>query len=163
MDDRSRNVNTCLMRALRPQLGRTSVTSGQLGGRGVLVFLMTLLLVTCAPEPTSPSSVDLGGIWTSNAHLFALSQFKMTLTQEADGIVSGGWSAKGDGGGGGCFPGIPCDAFGNLIGRNMASGVALELLGAGKFEGTLVEPSRLRGVFVVGFGYDTITFVRAAR
>jgi hypothetical protein len=124
---------------------------------------MALLLVTCAPEPTTPSSADLGGVWTANAHLFALSQFKMSLTQEADGIVSGGWSAKGDGGGGGCLPGIPCDAFGNLIGRNMVSGVGLELLGAGKFEGTLVEPSKLRGVFVVGFGYDTITFVRTAR
>ncbi len=163
MDDRSRNVNTCLRPAWRLHVGQTSVMSAQLGGRAVLVFLMTLLLVTCAPEPTSPSSADLGGIWTSNAHLFALSQFKMTLTQEPAGIVSGGWSAKGDGGGGGCFPGIPCDAFGNLIGRNMASGVALELLGAGKFEGTLVEPSRLRGVFVVEFGYDTITFVRTAR
>jgi hypothetical protein len=148
---------------LRPGLGRTSAISDQPGGRLVLVFLMALLLATCAPEPTSPSSADLGGIWTSNAHLFALSQFKMTLTQEANGIVSGGWSAKGDGGGGGCFPGIPCDAFGDLIGRNMASGVALELLGAGKFEGSLVEPTRLRGVFVVGLGYDTITFVRTAR
>lgn len=144
-------------------MSRASAIPGQSGGRVVLVFFMTLSLVTCAPEPTSPSSADLGGIWTSNAHLFALSQFKMTMTQESGGIVSGGWSAKGDGGGGGCFPGIPCDAFGNLIGRNLASGVALELLGAGKFEGTLVEPSKLRGVFVVSFGYDTITFVRTAR
>jgi hypothetical protein len=143
-------------------LSRASAVPSRSGGRVVLVFLVTLL-IACAPEPTSPSSADLSGIWTSNAHLFALSQFKMTLTQESDGIVSGSWSAKGDGGGGGCFPGIPCDAFGNLIGRNLASGVALELLGAGKFEGSLVEPTKLRGVFVVSFGYDTITFVRTAR
>lgn len=143
-------------------MSRASVVPLQSGGRVVLVFLVTVL-IACAPEPTSPSSADLSGIWTSNAHLFALSQFKMTLTQESDGIVSGGWSAKGDGGGGGCFPGIPCDAFGNLIGRNTASGVALELLGAGKFEGSLVEPAKLRGVFAVSFGYDTITFVRTAR
>ena len=144
-------------------MGRTSTISRHLAGRASLVFLLTLTLVTCAPEPTSPSSSDLGGTWTSDAHLFSLSQFKLTLVQESKGIVSGGWSAKGDGGGGGCFPGIPCNAFGNLIGRNLASGVTLELLGAGKFEGTLVEPSRLRGVFDVQFGFDTITFVRTAR
>ena len=144
-------------------MGRTSTISRHPAGRASLVFLLTLTLVTCAPEPTSPSSSDLGGTWTSDAHLFSLSQFKLTLVQESDGIVSGGWSAKGDGGGGGCFPGIPCNAFGNLIGRNLASGVTLELLGAGKFEGTLVEPSRLRGVFDVQFGFDTITFVRTAR
>jgi hypothetical protein len=163
MDDPSRNINICLKPASRRELRRANVISGQLGGRAVLVFVMALVLVTCAPEPTSPSSTDLGGIWTSNAHLFALSQFKMTLAQESAGIVSGEWSAKSDGEGGGCFPGIPCDAFGNLIGRNMASGVDLELLGVGKFEGSLVEPSRLRGVFVVSLGYDTITFVRTAR
>ena len=134
-------------------MGRTSTISRHLAGRALLVFLLTLTLVTCAPEPTSPSSADLGGTWTSDAHLFSLSQFKLTLVQESDGIVSGGWSAKGDGGGGGCFPGIPCNAFVNLIGRNLASGVTLELLGAGKFEGTLVEPSRVRGVFDVQFGF----------
>lgn len=82
------------------------------------------------------------------------------IVQEADGIVSGGWSAKGDGGGGGCLPGIPCNAFGNLIGRNLVSQVAIELLGAGKFEGTLIEPTELRGVFIVGQASDTITFFR---
>ncbi len=58
---------------------------------------------------------------------------------------------------------MECDAFGTLIGRNLVSQVALELLGAGKFEGTLVEPSRLRGAFIVRDGYDTITFVRVAK
>jgi hypothetical protein len=126
-----------------------------------LAALVVILVVSaCPPEPTTAAATDLGGVWTSSAHLFALSEFKMTLIQEPNGIVSGGWSAKGDGGGGGCFPEIPCNAFGNLIGRNMVSQVALELLGAGRFEGALVGPSRLRGVFIVGVGYDTITFVR---
>ena len=116
------------------------------------------LLSSCAPEPTTPASADISGVWTSNAHLFALSQIKLTLTQEPAGIVSGGWSAKSDGGSGGCAD--PCDAFGFLIGRNMVSQVELELLGAGKFEGTLIEPNRLRGILAVGLGYDTITFVK---
>lgn len=117
-----------------------------------------ILLASCAPEPTTPADTNIGGVWTSDAHLFALSQLKLTLVQESAGIVSGGWSAKSDGGSGGCD--TPCDAFGFLIGRNMVSQVELELLGAGKFEGTLMEPNRMRGILAVGIGYDTITFVK---
>jgi len=117
-----------------------------------------LLLSSCAPEPTDPATTDISGVWTSDAHLFALSQIKLTLTQEAAGIVSGGWSAKSDGNSGGCAE--PCDAFGLLIGRNMVSQVELELLGAGKFEGTLIERNRLRGILAVGTGYAPITFVK---
>jgi len=117
-----------------------------------------LLLSSCAPEPTDPATTDISGVWTSDAHLFALSQIKLTLTQEPAGIVSGGWSAKSDGNSGGCAE--PCDAFGLLIGRNMVSQVELELLGAGKFEGTLIEPNRLRGILAVGTGYAPIIFVK---
>jgi len=42
----------------------------------------------------------------------------------------------------------------------MVSQVELELLGAGKFEGTLIEPNRLRGILAVGTGYATITFLK---
>jgi hypothetical protein len=84
----------------------------------------------------------------------------MELLQEPEGIVSGTWTAKGTGGGGGCPPTTPCNASGQIIGRNMVAGVEIELLGAGKFEGGLVEPTRLRGIFAIENDYDTITFVR---
>ncbi|HYN83219.1 MAG TPA: hypothetical protein VES88_17205 [Gemmatimonadaceae bacterium] len=71
-----------------------------------------LLLSSCAPEPTDPATTDISGVWTSDAHIFALSQIK------------------------------------------------LELLGAGKFEGMLIEPNRLRGILAVGTGYEAITFVK---
>lgn len=139
---------------------RSRTVSAHLGTRGFFELAGSLLILACAPEPTKPADSNLGGVWTSSAHLFSLSQFKLTLIQEPAGIVSGGWAAKGDGGGGGCLPETPCDAYGFLIGRNMVSKVELELLGAGKFEGTLVEPNRMRGIFAVGLGYDTITFTR---
>jgi hypothetical protein len=141
-------------------LSRSGTISKHFGGPARVVVFAILLLSSCAPEPTTPAKTSLAGVWTSSAHEFALSEFKMMIVQEAAGIVSGGWSAKGDGGGGGCLPGIPCNAFGNLIGRNLVSQVAIELLGAGKFEGTLIEPTKLRGVFIVGQGSDTITFFR---
>lgn len=139
---------------------RSRTVSARLRTRGLFELAGSLLMLACAPEPTKPADSNLGGVWTSSAHLFSLSQFKLTLIQEPAGIVSGGWAAKSNGGGGGCLPETPCDAFGHLIGRNMVSQVELELLGAGKFEGTLVEPNRMRGIFVVGLGYDTITFTR---
>ncbi len=119
-----------------------------------------MLVLACAPEPTTPASTNLGGIWKSDAHVFGLTQFKLTLIQESGGIVSGEWYVRTDGGVGDCPPRTACEAFGNLIGWNTVSQVELELLGAGKFEGALVEPNRLRGIFIVSAGSDTITFVK---
>lgn len=124
-------------------------------------FAAVILVMACAPEPTEPADTNLQGLWTANANLFTLSSFRMDIVQEPQGIVSGGWSAKGTGGGGGCPVATPCNASGVLIGRNTVAQVELELLGAGKFEGALVEPNRMRGIFAVGESYDTITFVRA--
>jgi hypothetical protein len=122
---------------------------------------LLLAAAGCAPEPTSPSDKSIGGEWTSDAHLYTLSNFRMEIVQEPGGIVSGKWFARGDGGVGGCLPGIPCNATGDLIGTNTVAQVEIDLLGAGKFEGALVQPTRLRGIFVVGQSYDTITFVRS--
>lgn len=84
----------------------------------------------------------------------------MTIIQEANGIVSGGWTANGDGGAGGCAPKIPCNASGNLIGQNLVSQVIIDLLNAGQFQGALVEPGKLRGILIIGTANDTITFSR---
>jgi len=90
-----------------------------------------------------------------------MSNFRLEISQEPEGIVSGQWFARGEAGAGACPSGNACDAFGHLSGRNTVSQVELELLGAGKFEGGLVEVDRMRGIFAVQESYDTITFVRA--
>ncbi len=129
-----------------------------------LLFVVAVAGITaCAPEPTTPADSDLAGVWKANAFLYTLSDFRMDIVQEPRGIVSGSWSAKGAGGGGGCPVATPCNAFGELIGRNTVAQVEVELLKAGKFEGALVGPDRMRGIFAVGESYDTITFVRVPR
>lgn len=125
-----------------------------------LAIISSLITSACAPEPTTPADTNLGGVWTANANLFTLSSLRMNITQEPRGIVSGGWTARGAGGGGGCLPSTPCNASGQLIGRNTVATVEIELLGAGRFEGVLAQPNRLRGIFAVSLDYDTITFVR---
>jgi hypothetical protein len=123
-------------------------------------LLLIMPVIACAPEPTTPSDEDLGGVWTANAHLYTLSNFRMEILQEPEGIVSGDWFATRDGSAGGCPLAAPCDATGELIGRNTVSQVEIELIGAGRFEGVLIETNRLRGIFAVGESYDTITFNR---
>lgn len=119
----------------------------------IIVLAGSLLPLACAPEPTTPADTDISGVWKSDAHIFALSQLTLRLTQEPAGIVSGEWSAQRDG----CD--TTCDV-GRLIGRNSVLQVELALIPSARFEGTLVEPTRLRGILAVGTGYDTITFVK---
>ena len=85
----------------------------------------------------------------------------MALIQEPQGIVSGVWTAKRDAGSGSCTQTPSCSVTGNLIGRNTVSQVEIQVLGAGRFEGGLVESNRMRGIFAVQDSYDTITFVRS--
>ncbi|HUQ19245.1 MAG TPA: hypothetical protein VM099_06495 [Gemmatimonadaceae bacterium] len=132
--------------------------------KSILAGLLAVLVAACGPEPTDISTItDLSGVWTSNAHLFFLSQITMTLVQEPKGIVSGKWTAKGDGGTGGCQPSVPCDASGIVIGLNTVSKSDIELLGAATFEGVLIAPGKLRGALIHPIGYDTITFTRTSK
>lgn len=129
--------------------------------RKVFSLFVLLVLMACGPEPTEPASTSLAGTWVSNANMFGLSNMRMTIVQEPRGIVSGGWTATGIGPAGGCPEvGVACAAFGYVIGRNLVAHVQIELVGAGQFEGNLVEPQKLRGIFMVQTASDTITFVR---
>jgi hypothetical protein len=131
--------------------------------RIISAIALMMTVAACAPEPNAPSDESLAGVWTSSAHLYSLSNFRMTLVQEPKGIVSGTWTANGDGGNGGCPPATPCLATGNVIGLNTVAQVEIALIGAGRFEGALLEQNQLRGIFAVGASYDVITFVRTGQ
>ena len=130
--------------------------------RTIAAFALSILAIGCAPEPTEPADTNLAGTWKANAHLFTMSNIRLEMIQEPQGIVSGMWYADGDGGLGGCFPGIPCKASGHLIGRNTVSQIELQLLGIGEFEGVLKAGNTMRGAFAVENSYDTITFNRTS-
>ncbi len=119
--------------------------------------------MACAPEPTTPATTNLGGAWTSTARIASLSGFKLSLIQEPRGIVSGGWTAKGETGEPGCVPIVPCIKTGNVIGRSTVAQLEMHFFGAGRFDGVFIEPQTLRGVLATSGGSDTITFVRAGR
>lgn len=128
-----------------------------------LIIAALILTAACAPEPTTPADSNLAGSWTApSANLFTLSKIRMEMIQEPKGVVSGKWFAHGSGGFAGCPSFTPCDTSGDLIGRNTVAQVEIALIAAGKFEGVLVENDKLRGIFAVGDGYDTITFNRVS-
>jgi len=127
------------------------------------LFLVVALTILCAcgEDPTTPSNVSLIGSWTSaSENLFTLSDIRMEVNQQDTGIVKGHWFAHSTGGNAGCAVATPCDGDGFVVGRNTISRVEIELLGAGKFDGRLVDDHTLRGTFALGDRYDTVTFTR---
>ena len=150
------------LKARTARLLANSLNSSKLLALTTVALAAVLFAAACAPEPTEPAKTSLAGIWTApNAHLYALSNFRLEIIQEPNGIVSGQWFVKRDAGSSKCEVPTPCNAVGELIGRNTVSQVELELLGAGKFEGGLIEANRMRGIFAVQESYDTITFIRS--
>lgn len=131
--------------------------------RIIPAIAIAIALAACAPEPNSPSDESLAGVWTSNARLYSLSNFRLNLIQEPRGIVSGTWTAKRDNAPINCLPLTTCNSSGEVIGRNTVAQVEIQLIGAGRFEGSLLEQNRLRGIYAVGESYDTITFVRTGQ
>lgn len=128
-----------------------------------LIVVALIFIAACAPEPTTPADTNLAGSWTApSTDVFTLSKIRMEMIQEPKGIVSGKWFAHGSGGRAGCPSFTPCETSGSLIGRNTVAQVEIALISAGKFEGVLVENDRLRGIFAVEDGYDTITFNRVS-
>jgi hypothetical protein len=130
--------------------------------RSLAGIVFVIAAMACGPEPSEPAESSLAGTWKSDAHLYTMSNMRLELIQEPEGIVSGMWFAEGAGGLGGCFPNIPCSAFGHLIGRNTVSAVQLQMLGIGEFQGVLRDRDKLRGIFQVQDSYDTITFARTS-
>ena len=124
------------------------------------LLVLVLALTACAPEPTTPSDESLAGTWSSTAHLFGVSNIRMQIVQEPEGIVSGKWFAHGDAGAGDCPQTTPCELEGSIIGRNTVAQVEIELLRLGQFEGALVETNAMRGIFALGETFETITFTR---
>jgi hypothetical protein len=129
----------------------------------IIVALVVVIACACAEEPSSPSSVSLIGSWSSPAvNLYTLSNIRMELNQQDTGIVRGKWTASGTGGNGGCAVATPCNASGSVVGRSTVSHVEIELLGAGKFEGRLVDSSTLEGVFELGSDIKPMIFNRTS-
>ena len=77
-----------------------------------------------------------------------LTAVQMTVTQQSDGTIAGQWSAT-------VFPPIPAcpsglntDPSGPVTGNNTVLEARLSLLGAGDFDGQVINDQTLKGSFI---------------
>lgn len=111
----------------------------------------------CGPELNEPASSNVTGSWVSPDTARGATDFKLELTQTADGEITGFWSGHGIPVNGGCPPILGCEPNNTVVGSNTVIQVFLDLLGAGGFTGQVEPDGRLRG----DLEGDRITFRRA--
>jgi hypothetical protein len=116
--------------------------------RPIVAAAVAILAVpaACGPELDAPSSEDISGHWSASTALGALSAVEMDLTQQANGTITGDWSGKFSTSGK-CPPGLGSDPTGPVKGSNTSLLVRFSLLGAGDFEGQVIDRNTLRGGF----------------
>jgi hypothetical protein len=112
------------------------------------VLLVIAVLEACGPSLTQPSSEDISGRWATTEPIGILSDVQISITQLRDGTVSGEWSATTLSPNPSCPPDLGPSPIGSVSGTNTVLGVYLSLLGAGDFEGQIVDSETLEGSFV---------------
>lgn len=100
------------------------------------------------------------GQWAGAATIGQYSNFRLNITQAANGAITGTWTAQQAAGGG--LP--PLDQSGNAFGANNANAISItlqEIAGGGTFTGTANSTSRMTGTIAVGAGAPVaVTFNR---
>jgi hypothetical protein len=118
--------------------------------RGWLCRSLLIIAVVegCGPSLTQPSSLNISGHWATTDAIGPLSDVEMSVTQGADGTVSGQWSAKMLPADPPCPPGLGANPTGPVSGTNTVLAVRLSFLGAGDFDGQAIDNKTLKGSFV---------------
>jgi hypothetical protein len=118
-------------------------------------------LASCGPSLSEPASTNVSGRWQSPTKIGPLSAIVLDLTQNPDGTVAGHWSAN-------IFPdNPPCPpdlgrspTGGTISGTHTVLEMRIALVGAGAFEGQMVDDNNLKGSFDSCAHVYSITFVR---
>ena len=119
-------------------------------------LLVVALVESCGPPLTQPSSLDVSGHWVTSNAIGLLSDVQVTMAQQPDGTISGGWSGKAPANAL-CPPNLGLNPTGPVSGTNTVLEVRLGLVGAGDFDGQLVDSQTLKGTFdSCGIGYRIV-------
>jgi hypothetical protein len=122
------------------------------------VLLVLAAAISCGPELTEPADTDVSGSWFAEGPSAGLTNLTITLTQTADGTITGTYSGTGTPGPQLCPPAPPCSISGTVAGSNTVLQVFFELEHAGKFTGQVTEGSTLRGAMERFERLDPIEF-----
>ena len=126
-----------------------------------LVGLLGLLVASCGPELTRPAEINLTGAWSTTATIPPITNIQMRLNQSADGTVNGDWSGKSSIANPRCPPDLGLNPANIVTGKNTVLEVSFELLGAGEFEGQVIDSNTIRGSFVSCQRVYAVTFLRS--
>lgn len=88
----------------------------------------------CGPDLNSPGKINVTGTWVSADTVATITAIRLRLTQAADGGITGDWTGTGSAANEYCF-GRQCTLENIVIGGNTVVGIAIEILGGGKFTG----------------------------
>jgi hypothetical protein len=106
------------------------------------------LIGGCGPELDAPSSLDLTGHWISDDQAGGLSALQFDIVQKSDGVLTGNWSGKFAVETADCPPGIGPAPTGPVDGSNTSLLVQFRLLGAGDFEGQVIDKDGMQGALL---------------
>jgi len=127
------------------------------------VVAAVVLVASCGPPLSEPSSDIITGRWQSPNQIGSLSSIVLDMTQSADGAVTGRWSANVFPPNPACPPGLGSGPAGGAIsGTHTVLELRMELVGAGNFAGQAIDDSNLNGSFTSCSGAYPMTFVRVS-
>jgi hypothetical protein len=111
----------------------------------IILALTTLLGVACGPELTNPADSNVSGTWHAAGPAAGLSNITMVLQQDAEGSITGTFTAIGTPSEQACPTTGVCSLASTVRGANTVLQVNLQLKGGGTFTGQLTTATRLHG------------------
>lgn len=111
---------------------------------------------SCGPELTTPGDTKVTGTWFTADTARGITDVRLDLQQEADGAISGSWSARGVETDGVCGTELGCAPTNSVTGSNTVFRIHIELKGVASFTGQLQDDGGIRG----HLGEEPMTFRR---
>ena len=126
----------------------------------LLLAIGSLAVSDCGPELTTPSSTDISGTWVSPGPAAGMTNMSITLTQAADGSLTGTYTAIGTDPYQFCPKTPPCAITSTVSGVNTVLQVFFYMTDAGTFTGQVIAPGTLKGAMARISATDPVQFTR---
>jgi hypothetical protein len=110
-----------------------------------MLALGALALGSCGPALTTPSSDNISGTWVSPGPAAGMTSMSVTLTQAADGSLTGTYTAIGTKPLQFCPATPPCAISSTVSGINTVLQVFFYMKDAGTFTGQVTAPGIMKG------------------
>jgi hypothetical protein len=123
------------------------------------LLVLGLLALACGPDLNAPGTTNVTGTWVSTDTVATIWDFRLTLTQTPSGAISGNWTGTGGVGNEYCGD-HQCFLTNIVVGGNTVVGIAIDVLGAGRFTGQM-NGTTLRGDILRQDGDFRIKFSKA--